>query len=114
MFRYGSPTRGCQRRGLTLACLASRVKMKAMPNAATVTVELFGIPRQRAGQTELAASAGTLFEVLTDVQRQCPRLESVVGGIIAPHFRISLNGERFLTDLGEPLPAGSRILILSA
>jgi hypothetical protein len=38
----------------------------------------------------------------------------VADGRLAPVYLLSLNGERFLTDLDERLPAGARLLLLSA
>jgi sacsin len=38
---------------------------------------------------------------------------SIVPGA-APHYLLSLDGERFITDLGETLPNGTRLLLLSA
>ena len=81
-----------------------------------VIVEFFGIPRQRAGRTELSVPAGSLQEVLTAVQEQCPALHDLrkADGKIAGHYRVSLEGERFLTNAQEILPPNSHVLILSA
>ena len=87
-----------------------------MPSAPSLIVEFYGIPRERAGRTELAVAAGSLAEILTAVEEQCPRLKDLRGahGGISPHYRVSLDGERFLTDVAEIVPARSRLLILSA
>jgi molybdopterin converting factor small subunit len=81
-----------------------------------VTVEFYGVPRQRAGWAELVVAGETLAGVLAAVQRACPGLRDLVGadGRLAPSYRISINGERFVDDLGERLAAGERVLILSA
>jgi molybdopterin converting factor small subunit len=81
-----------------------------------LVVEFFAIARERAGSTELRVAPGTLAEVLDAVRRQCPRLGDLVQatGAISPHYRLSLDGRRFLTDVTEVLPAASRLLILSA
>jgi len=83
---------------------------------ASLVVEFFGIPRERAGQTELTVASGTLAEVLAAVAQQCPRLKDVrrSDGSLNGHYRLSLDGQRFLTDVNEILPAGSRVLLLSA
>jgi molybdopterin converting factor small subunit len=83
---------------------------------APVTVEFFGVPRLRAGRTELAVSAGSAADVLAAVEHACPALAGLVrpGGTLAPHYLLSLNGRRFLADLAEPLPPGARVLLLSA
>ncbi len=79
-----------------------------------VVVEFYGIPRQRAGRAELAVPAGTLGEVLTAVERACPELQLRYKEGIAPHLRISIEGGRFVSELGEMIEPGSRVLILSA
>jgi hypothetical protein len=87
-----------------------------MPESVSHVVEFYGIPRERAGRTELAVAAGSLADILMAVALECPRLQDLrqTNGNISPHYRISLNGERFLTDLEEVLPAQSHLLILSA
>ena len=87
-----------------------------MPEQQLLTVEFYGIPRQRAGRTELTVAAGSLATVLTAVEEGCPRLNDLhgAGGAVSPHYRISLDGQRFLTDVDEILPAGSHVLIRSA
>jgi hypothetical protein len=81
----------------------------------SVTVEFYGIPRERAERAQLAVMAGTLKEVLKAVERECPRLDLCeTTGAISRHYRVSLDGERFLTDLEEVLSPRSHLLILSA
>jgi sulfur-carrier protein len=80
-----------------------------------VTVEFFGVPRLRAGRAELAVEARTVAAALAAVERACPRLEGLVrAGRLAPHYLLSVNGERFVTGLEEPLRPGTRLLLLSA
>jgi hypothetical protein len=81
-----------------------------------VIVEFFGIPRLRAGRAELAVAPGRVAEVLAAVERTCPRLAGLVRpeGRLAPHYLLSLDGQRFVSDLREELPAGTRLLLLSA
>jgi hypothetical protein len=80
-----------------------------------VTVEFYGIPRQRAGRAELAVAAGTLAEVLAAMERACPGLAGLVqNGRVSPHYLLSLDGRRFVTDLRQRLEAGERLLVLSA
>jgi sulfur-carrier protein len=80
-----------------------------------VTIEFFGIPRERAGLTELQVKAATVGEALYAAARHCPALHGLIhDGRIAPHYRISINGQRFVTDLDEKLAEGDRVLILSA
>lgn len=82
----------------------------------SVTVEFYGIPRERAGCGEVTVAPGPLQTILEEVQRLCPRftdLRTAHGGI-SPHYRVSLDGQRFLTDVAEFLPGASRLIVLSA
>ncbi|MCI0460324.1 MAG: MoaD/ThiS family protein [Gemmataceae bacterium] len=81
-----------------------------------VTVEFFGIPRQRAGTAEVSVEARTVAELLPAVERACPGLKGLVGadGRLAPQYLLSVEGERFVTDSGQPLAPGTRVLLLSA
>jgi molybdopterin converting factor small subunit len=81
-----------------------------------VTVEFFGIPRARAGRAELSLCAATAEEALAAVAAACPALAGLRGGDgrLAPQYLLSVDGERFLTDLREPLRPGDRLLLLSA
>lgn len=82
----------------------------------TVTVEFYGVPRRRAGVPYATVPAATPAAALTAVADAFPGLGRVlsVGGRLAPEYLLSVNGERFITDLAEPLPAGARLLLLSA
>jgi len=66
-------------------------------NADAVTVELFGIPRLRAGQAEVAVPPGSAAEVLAAVERACPGLTGLVqpGGRLAPQYLLSQDGQAF-------------------
>jgi molybdopterin converting factor small subunit len=80
-----------------------------------VTVEFFGVPRARAGRAELAVEAATAAEALAAVEHACPGLKGLLReGRLAPHYLLSVNGERFVTRLDEPLGPGTRLLLLSA
>jgi hypothetical protein len=81
-----------------------------------VIVEFFGMPRFRAGRGELRVAAGSVADVLASVSAACPRLSGLVGadGRLAPHYLLSLDGRRFVTDLQENLRAGDRLLLLTA
>jgi molybdopterin converting factor small subunit len=81
-----------------------------------VTVELFGVPRARAGCAELTLAAATAGEALAALAEACPGLGELrrPDGRLAPQYLLSLDGERFVTDLAEPLRPGERLLLLSA
>lgn len=82
----------------------------------TITIELFGIPRARAGLAELKVSAATVSDALGLLAEACPGLEDVLlpDGRLAPHYLVSLDGKRFLTNLKQTLQVGDRLLLLSA
>jgi hypothetical protein len=80
------------------------------------TVEFYGVPRARAGRAELRVRARTAGEAVAAVVAACPALAGLrtADGRLAPQYLLSLDGERFVTDLAEPLPSGARLLLLSA
>jgi len=80
-----------------------------------INVEFYGIPRQRAGRSDLTVKARTVAEVLRAVETACPDLTLLeTTGRIVPHVRISVDGQRFISDPREELTPGARVLILSA
>jgi hypothetical protein len=81
-----------------------------------VTVEFFGIPRLRAGRSELIIAAATIAELLATVERECPGLTGLrrPDGRLSPQYLLSIDGRRFVTDVAESLGTGERVLLLSA
>ena len=84
----------------------------------SITVELFGIPRQRAGVAKTEATGTRLDEVLADLARRFPRLAEECfrqrdGGLKSGTL-VNLNGRRFVTDPATVLAPGDALLILSA
>jgi molybdopterin converting factor small subunit len=81
-----------------------------------VTVELFGVPRQRAGRAELVLAAQTIGELLERIEETCPRLAGLrrPDGRLAAHYLLSLDGRQFVSDVDQALRPGDRVLLLSA
>jgi hypothetical protein len=81
-----------------------------------VTVEFYGVPRQRAGRAEMPIMAGTVAELLAVVERDCPGLAGLrrSDGRLAAHYLLSIDGRQFVTDMGQVLRPGDRVLLLSA
>jgi molybdopterin converting factor small subunit len=81
-----------------------------------ITVELFGIPRERAGIAKTPADGARLDEVLSDLARRFPRLAEgcILHGVLRPGYLANLNGQRFVSDPSTPLASGDSLLILSA
>lgn len=82
-------------------------------------VEFFGIPRERAGLSELEIQADTLGQLLASLAVKVPPLGEFIsredrGARLHPAFVANLNGDRFVSDPGTPLGANDRVLILSA
>lgn len=82
----------------------------------TVTVELFGIPRQRAGAAQVEIDGARLGEVLTALVARYPPLgnECIADGQLQPGYLANLNGRRFIADPNTELQSGDALLILSA
>ena len=82
----------------------------------TVHVELFGIPRQRAGLESIDVPAQTLGEMLRLLQQRLPQLaESCFeNGHLKSGFLANINGKSFTTDPAAVLNDGDSVLILSA
>lgn len=87
-----------------------------MSAPATITVEFFGIPRQRAGIEAVCAQAAPLGQVLAELQSRFSRFAEtcLADGRLKPGYLANLNGERFVTDPATPLAPGDELLILSA
>lgn len=81
-----------------------------------ITVEFFGIPRERSGRSAVEVEAGQLGEALREVGQQLPSLEGecLEDGRLLPGFLVSLNAREFTTDPTTTLRDGDCVLILSA
>jgi sulfur-carrier protein len=81
-----------------------------------ISVELYGVPRLRAGTKLMRVEASTLGQALVELGRICPALEESVlhQGRLHEAFQLSLNGDRFVSDPQTPLQEGDVLLLLSA
>jgi molybdopterin converting factor small subunit len=81
-----------------------------------VTVELFGTARHLAGVATLNVCGPTIADVLHSLERDFRRLEGIItpDGSLSRRFLVSIDGQRFVSDLSESIPAGSRLLIIGA
>jgi len=82
----------------------------------TITVEFYGMPRQRAGRAELCVRARRIGEALLAVKQACPKLADLTNadGRLAPHYLLSIDGIGFVSDMTQALESGTRVLLLSA
>ena len=78
-------------------------------------VEFFGVPRERAGISELEVHADTLGQLLGTLARRMPALSEIIqDDRLHPAFVANLNGDRFVTDPDTRLGTNDCVLILSA
>jgi molybdopterin converting factor small subunit len=78
-------------------------------------VEFLGIPRERAGVTDLEIEADTLGQLLHVLVDRFPNLrELVVNGELHPSVVANLNGDEFVSDPRQELAKADHVLILSA
>ncbi len=81
-----------------------------------MTIELYGTARLRAGVANVSVPARSVGDALRALAASCPSLAGtiIVGVTIHPAFRLSLNGERFVSDPSTALADGDCLLLLSA
>ena len=81
-----------------------------------IRVELYEGARQIAGVAEVNVEAATLGEALDAVRALYPALEPrvLIPGGLAPHWRASVGGKRFVEDPATPLEPGDAVLLISA
>jgi molybdopterin converting factor small subunit len=78
-------------------------------------VEFLGIPRERAGISELEIEAETLGELLRTLVARMPSLGTLMAdGGLHPAIAANLNGDLFVSDPDTRLASGDRLLLLSA
>jgi molybdopterin converting factor small subunit len=81
-----------------------------------IDIEFYGVPRVRAGTPRIRIDASSVGEALAVLRCACPALENLVVGQDRLHeaYKLSLNGERFVSDPQTPLAEGDTLLLLSA
>jgi molybdopterin converting factor small subunit len=78
-------------------------------------VEFLGIPRERAGVSEVEIDAETLGQALTTLAARFPALrELITAGGLHASVAANLNGDQFVRDPDTLLGANDRLLLLSA
>jgi molybdopterin converting factor small subunit len=81
-----------------------------------ITIELFGVPRVRAGVGSMRLEAASLAAALRGLGHLCPALDGSVlaGESLQPAYRACLNGAQFVSDPATPLADGDVLLVMSA
>jgi molybdopterin converting factor small subunit len=78
-------------------------------------IEFLGIPRERAGISEIEIHADSLGQALAGLAARLPGFGDLIeGDRLHPSIAANLNGDRFVRDPATPVAAGDRLLILSA
>jgi molybdopterin converting factor small subunit len=78
-------------------------------------VELFGIPRERAGIASLEVQADTLGQLWETLAARIPSLQALIcTDRLNPAVVANLNGDQFVSDPATPLAESDSVLILSA
>jgi molybdopterin converting factor small subunit len=85
-------------------------------SAAMITIELFGVPRLRAGIPFIRLEAVDVGSALRALANACPTLDGSVllDGRVRPSYKLSLNGDRFVTEPDTGLIEGDVLLLLAA
>ena len=80
-----------------------------------VEVELFGIPRARAGVVRTTAEGSNLGDVLADLAGKYPQLAEtcIDGRSLRSGFIVNLGAKQFVTSPETPLAEGESVLLMS-
>lgn len=81
-----------------------------------VTIELFGVPRLRAGRDAITVEAASLGEALLALGAACPELSPsvVMNGRLSPYYLVAKNGLQLTADPSTPLAAGDILVLICA
>ena len=81
-----------------------------------VRIELYGVPRLRAGASYAEVPAGTLASVLQALARALPGLEPEIlcAGRLTEHALIAIDGREFVADPALVIAGGSVLVLISA
>ncbi len=81
-----------------------------------VTVEFFGIPRERAGVASCCAQGETLGEVLESLAQAFPKLaqECLAAGAPAAGYLVAINAQGFTRNPDYILTNGDTVQLLAA
>lgn len=78
-------------------------------------VEFLGIPRERAGVSEVEIEAETLGQLLGTLAVRFPELrELITDAGLHPSVAANLNGDEFVSDLNRLLRPNDHVILLSA
>ena len=80
------------------------------------TIELFGVPRLRAGTSRFECDAATVGAALRSLGEVFPALLGSVidGDRVRSTYILSINGDRFVSEPDSPLRPHDVLMLLSA
>ncbi len=81
-----------------------------------IVIELFGVPRIRAGIGRVEVDAATCGEALERLAQLYPVLDGtvIVNRHVGSSYLLSINGDTFPENPDTPLAAGDSLLLLAA
>jgi len=81
-----------------------------------VVVELYGLPRLRAGAERIELPAGPLRELLRALARALPGLvpDILADGRLTEHALLAVDGRDLLSDPDAVIPDGAVLVLISA
>ena len=81
-----------------------------------ITIELFGVPRLRAGVGCVRVDAASLAVALRGLARLCPALDGpvIAGEALHPAYLACKNGTQFVSDPATTLADGDVLLVMAA
>ena len=90
--------------------------MKLSDARLSVIVELYGVPRLRAGRRACEVAAASAGDAMAALEAACPALSGCVllDGWPLPAYRLSLNGQLFVTNPSQRLAPGDSLILLAA
>lgn len=81
-----------------------------------VVVELYGLPRLRAGAERIELAAGRLEVLLAALAQALPGLvpDIISDGQLTEHALVAIDGRSLLVDPGAEIPDGAVLVMISA
>jgi sulfur-carrier protein len=82
----------------------------------SVVVELYGVPRMRAGRRQYQVRATCVGDAMAALERECPQLSGSVlaNGWPLSAYRLSLNGQFFVSNPALQLAEGDALVLIAA
>ncbi len=81
-----------------------------------VVVELYGLPRLRAGAERIELAAGRLEVLLAALALALPGLvpDIIADGQLTEHALVAIDGRSLIVDPGAEIPDGAVLVMISA